>query len=185
MLEYDEVSDQVDEDVEDAITDEVDEGQSMGDWIIEKLSYFAGLPICLAAAAYLKKHNLWPEAVWKIILVGLGILLVIMFLVFLALHTFKYMVLGFFFTALVVLGFNSIKGNRYGFRQLGDDYKSLLYKAQGKQAVSPPEENDMQAQTPQSTEIKRFTEINKSPRKQIVQAKPKKHIPVRRRLHAR
>lgn len=128
MVEYEEVSDQVDEDAEEVLTDTGDEKQSTGDWIIETLSYFAGLPVFLAVLVFSREHNFLPDVRWKLILFVVVAFVIVFFLVFVLLHLFRYLVLGTVLVGLLVLTVNAVRGKGYGFRELGKDYKTVIWK---------------------------------------------------------
>jgi hypothetical protein len=132
MIDIDDLNDE--EDIEDEIGDQYadtlletpEAEESITDWMLDKLSFLAGLPATFSCMSFAGKNNYIPDVRWKAILFFLAIFICSILIIRGFLSLYKYLVTILFFIAVCWLGINSIRGKGYGFKALKDDYVEVV-----------------------------------------------------------
>jgi hypothetical protein len=141
MIDIDDINDEEDveeeigEQYSDTLTEKPTEDESVVDWVLNKLSYLVGVPVCLSGISFAEKHNYIPDVKWKAFLLFLAIATCSFLFIKGFLSFYKNLVVILFFIAVCWLGVNSIRGRGYGFKTLQEDYVEVvmnIFKKNGK-----------------------------------------------------
>ncbi|MBL7727109.1 MAG: hypothetical protein JNM68_05470 [Dinghuibacter sp.] len=128
MVNYEEVSDELNEDVQETVEDGIEEQTPAGNLILKLLTLFTSIPVFLVVMVFGSRKGWLPANHWLLLFLSLLVFAVIISCVHAVVVQVKYLLLLLCFLGFVVLGINSIRGKNYGLGHLVTDYKVLVWR---------------------------------------------------------